>query len=63
MGHQGRNRKPCPRTLKISLQILWNMHKNITKICRRISILLEVMGVIVGPEMKKFVTGSQKIDF
>ena len=63
MGHQGRNRKPCPRTLKISRQILWKMHKNISKICRRISILLEVMGDIVGLEIKNFVTGSQKNDF
>ena len=63
MGHQGRNRKPCPRTLKISLQILWNMHKNISKICRRISILLEVMSVIVGPEMNKICNRKSKNRF
>ena len=39
------------------------MRKNISKICRRILDLPEVTGDTVGPEMKNFGTGSQKIYF
>ena len=54
---------PGSKSLKIGLQIVWNMRKNISKICRRILNLPEVMGVLVRPEMKNFWTGSRKILF
>ena len=55
------NRNPCPKALKIDQQI--KHAYNISKICRRISILPEVMGDKVGPEIKHFWSGSQKMYF
>ena len=52
---------PGSKSLKIGLQIVWNMRKNISKICRQIFTLPEVIGDLVRPEMKNFWTGSQKI--
>ena len=57
------NRICGSKSLKIGLQIVWNMRKNISKICRQIFNLPEVTGDTVGPEMKNFGTGSQKIYF
>ena len=57
------NRICGSKSLKIGLQIVWNMRKNISKICRQIFDLPEVTGDTVGPEMKNFGTGSQKIYF
>ena len=37
--------------------------QNISKICRQILILPEVMGVLVRPKLKKFSIRSQKIYF
>ena len=54
---------PGSKSLKIGLQIVWNMRKNISKICRQIFNLPEVIGVLVRPEMKNFWTGSRKIFF
>ena len=51
------------KSLKIGLQIVWNMRKNISKICKRKLILPEIIGDLVGPEMKNFSTGSRKIYF
>ena len=39
------------------------MRKNISKICRQILNLPEVMGILVRPEIKNFWTGSRKIFF
>ena len=39
------------------------MRKNISKICRQILTITEIMGVLVRPEMKNFSTGSRKIFF
>ena len=39
------------------------MRKNISKICRQILTIPEIMGVLVRPEMKNFSTGSRKIFF
>ena len=51
------------KSLKIGLQIVWNMRKNISKICKKKLLLPEIMGDLVGPEMKNFSTGSRKIFF
>ena len=49
------------KSLTISLQIVWNMHKNISKNWKGKLLLPEIMGDLVGPEMKNFSTGSRKI--
>ena len=51
------------KSLKIGLQIVWNMRKNISKICKGKLLLPEIMDDLVGPEMKNFSTGSRKIFF
>ena len=48
------------KSLKIGLQIVWNMRKNISKICRRNSTLPEVMSDLVRPEMKKILNRKSK---
>ena len=57
------NSLPGSKSLKIGLQIDWNMRKNISKICKGKLLLPEIMDDLVGPEMKNFSTGSRKIFF
>ena len=54
------NSVPGSKSLKIDLQIVWNMRKNISKICRQILTLPEVMGDLVRPEMKKILNRKSK---
>ena len=51
------------KSLKIGLQIVWNMRKNISKICKKNFVFPEIMGDFVRPEIKNFWTGSQKMFF
>ena len=49
------------KSLKIGLQIVWNMRKNISKICKENLPFPEIMVDLVRPEIKNFSTGSRKI--
>ena len=57
------NSLPGSKSLKIGLQIDWNMRKNISKICKGNLPLPEIMVGLVRPEIKNFSTGSRKIFF
>ena len=55
------NSSPGSKSLKIDLQIVWNMRKNISKICKENLPFPEIMVDLVRPEIKNFSTGSRKI--
>ena len=57
------NSSPGSKSLKIGPQIVWNMRKNISKICRGRFLLPKIMAVLRGPEIKIFLTGSHLIFF
>ena len=57
------NSLPGSKSLKIGLQTDWNMRKTISKICKEKLLLPDVMGDIVGPEIKKFEPEVKKYFF